>query len=495
MSGRRGFRELLSKLLGRKHGDPETPELAPGEPELLRQVEVSWLDDLMIHVAEGARLEDVGGEDFWEHIDEMWERGDELLSAQWVRKFLEVPTCPDDTRQVLRLRLVGMFRERGNLAPILDHLEALTESPENATQAHYDLAEHYRRRGDEVLALRHFEAVLARDVDYPNVRARVERLKAARGRREPAPVGETMAGVDPASGGGGSRYLLIRELGRGASGVVYLARDAQLEREVAVKLLHPHLAAANRQAACRRFFDEARLAASLRHPSIVAILDLDEKARRIVMELCGGGTLRQVLRDRGPRPLRRALERHSQILSALDAAHARGIVHRDLKPANLMFRRDPDLPGVEAVLGDFGVAHLPDARGQTGGKRQGDTVERRDPVGTLAYMAPEQRRGKVRPESDLYASAVVFFEMLTGRYPWPRDRLLSGHREPGDFALPPALAEERPALAMALQTHLDRLGDPDPEKRPETTEAMKEARRLRDAATVACKDGDPNLAA
>ena len=114
-----------------------------------------------------------------------------------------------------------------------------------------------------------------------------------------------------------------------------------------------------------RFFHEARVMASLRHPNLVAVLDLDEKARRIVLELAAGGTLRDLVRDRGPRTLRRALERHGQVLSALSAAHRRGIIHRDVKPANLMFRRDPDTPGVEVVLGDFGVAHLPDASGAT----------------------------------------------------------------------------------------------------------------------------------
>src|SRR5690606_7377051 len=151
------------------------------------------------------------------------------------------------------------------------------------------------------------------------------------------------------------------------------------------KLLHPHLASAERAGACARFFAEARLAASLRHPNIVAILDLDEAARRIVMELAAGGTLREVLRERGPRPLRRALERHVQILSALEVAHRRGIVHRDLKPANLMFRRDPDAPGSEVMLGDFGVAHLP-AAGAAPPSEAERARRQRDAVGTLAYM-------------------------------------------------------------------------------------------------------------
>lgn len=453
------------------------------------QAHENWLDDLIAAFAEGLRSGDVASAEFWRHIEALWKRGDEVLAGQWIEKFLSVDGIDSSVALLLRLRLVEMFEERGDLQPVLPHLDELTRVPEHASDAHFKLAEHYRRRGDELLALREYEAVLARDVDYPNVRQRYDRLRALRGELSTVSTSETMVGAGSGSVAEGNRYLLVRELGRGASGVAYLARDMQLEREVAVKLLHPHLAAANQQQALKMFFDEARVAASLRHPNIVAILDLDEKARRIVMELCDGGTLRAVLRDRGPRPLRRALERHAQILSALDAAHARGVVHRDLKPANLMFRRDPDKPGAEVVLGDFGVAHLPNAEGLTGGER---AVEARA-VGTMAYMAPEQRRGEVTHKSDIYASAVVLFEMLTGRYPWSRDQLLAGTRRPGDFALPASLRDEQPRLGTMLQAHLDAIGDPVAGNRPETTAAMKEARRLRDLAMISCKDGDPDL--
>jgi eukaryotic-like serine/threonine-protein kinase len=264
--------------------------------------------------------------------------------------------------------------------------------------------------------------------------------------------------------------------------VVYLARDVELEREVAVKLLHPHLAARTRAEACARFFDEARVAASLRHPNIVAILDMDERARRIVMELAAGGTLRRVLGERGPRPMRRALERHAQILSALAAAHRRGVVHRDLKPGNLMFRRDPDAPGAEIVLGDFGVAHLPDERGAIGV----DAARERRPaeaVGTLAYMAPEQRRGEAVAASDLYAAAVVLYEMLAGQAPWPRDVLLSGVRRETDLTLPAdATGSGPPALLARVQRHLLALSHPDPTARPDTEAALIEAQDLRDHA-------------
>ncbi|MEM9494044.1 MAG: serine/threonine-protein kinase, partial [Myxococcota bacterium] len=233
-------------------------------------------------------------------------------------------------------------------------------------------------------------------------------------------------------------------------------------------------------------FNEAKISASLRHPNIIAVLDVDERARRIVMELAAGGTLRAVLSERGPRAPRRALERHAQILSALAAAHRRGVVHRDLKPGNLMFRRDPDDPGAEIVLGDFGVAHLPNADGATGAAAAADKGPA-EAVGTFAYMSPEQRRGgDADPRVDIYASAVVLFEMLTGRYPWTRDVLLAGARTRRDFVLPEQVtADSDPVLAQRLQSHLLRIGDPDIERRLDTLAALAEARELRDMAIAA----------
>ncbi len=458
------------------------PGALPAPP---RNDEEAWLETLSVDAAEGKRQTDIASDAFWERITALWNRGQERLAIDWLAKFLTAPATPPPRLVPLRLRLVELLDQRGDLASAAPQLQVLTSEPAHATRAHYLLGEHYRRQGDETRALRHYEAVLARDVTYPNVRERVERLQRARGLAAPAVLGETIAGVDGATRASGARYALVRELGRGATGVVYLARDLELERDVAVKLLHPHLAAVNRADACARFFHEARLTASLRHPNIVAVLDLDEKARRIVMELAAGGTLRQTLQERGPCPLPRALERHTQILSALLAGHQRGVVHRDLKPGNLMFRRNPDAPGAEIILGDFGVAHLPDAHGATGA-RAAEAKKPAEAIGTLAYMSPEQRRGaEANPRSDLYAAAVVLHEMLTGAPPWPRDVLLAGTRRHGDFRLPHiAVKDGSAALVQAVQEHLDRLGDPDPDNRPDTTRALAEARALRDLAIV-----------
>jgi hypothetical protein len=463
------------RLLGKKPEAPAIPAPASQQPLHLASEEEVYLSQLVADLSEGRRRTEVGGADVLKRMDTLWSSGHERLAIEWMEKLLSVPEIPHDACAPLRALLVERYEQRGELDTAIPHLESLVAEDAHALRAHYLLAEHARKRGDHERALRHYEAVLGRDVDYPNVRVRLERIRQISGRAAPV-AGETIAAGDVAGVQAGARYRLVRELGRGATGVVYLARDAELDREVAVKLLHPHLAGTERADSLARFFHEARVMASLRHPNVVAVLDMDEASRRIVMELAAGGTLKDVLRERGPRPLRRAIERHGQILSALAAAHRRGIIHCDLKPANLMFRRDVDLPGVEVMLGDFGVAHLPDATGVKGSV----STERAEAVGTLAYMAPEQRRGDLSPAVDVYAAAVVLFENITARTPWQR-ALMSGQRKDDDFRLPDSvLVGVAKPLAEEVQDHLHRLGSADPAKRPTTIQALAESQRLRE---------------
>jgi len=465
------------RLLGR--APPPAPLAPPAiEPQHLGSADEVFLAKLVADLADGKRRAEVGEPVVLQHLDGLWSSGHERLAIEWMEKLMSVPEVPVAATAALRALLVERYEQRGELDSALRHLDVLTGDPRHALRAHYLLAEHARKHGDHERALRHYEAVLGHDVDYPNVRMRVERLRTQTGRAAPM-AGETLAAGDIAGVQAGARYRLVRELGRGATGVVYLARDVELERDVAIKLLHPHLAGTARADALARFFHEARVMASLRHPNVVAVLDLDEASRRIVMELAAGGTLRDVQRDRGARTLRRAVERHGQILSALNAAHRRGIVHCDLKPANLMFRRDAELPGVEVMLGDFGVAHLPDATGEAA------TGARAEAVGTIAYMAPEQRRGAVTPASDVYASAVVLFEMFTGRTPWGRETVMGGARSAEDFRLPPGVFAAAPALADEIQHHIMRLGDPDPARRPTTAQALAESQRMRERIIAA----------
>ncbi|HET9990481.1 MAG TPA: serine/threonine-protein kinase [Kofleriaceae bacterium] len=474
-------RSWLKRLFGVGRDEPAAlPSPVPNhQPQTLGSEEEVFLAQLVQDLGDGKRRDQAGNQDVLAKLEGLWKSGHERLAIEWMEKLLGVPEVPAEHLAGVRAILVERYEQRGELDTALPHLELLVASDAYVLRAHYLLAEHARRREDHERALRHYEAVLGRDVDYPNVRVRVERLRQLTGRAAPV-AGETIAAGDVVGVQAGARYRLMRELGRGATGVVYLARDAELDRDVAIKLLHPHLAGIDKQDALDRFFHEARVMASLRHPNVVAVLDLDEASRRIVMELAAGGTLRDLLRERGPRTLRRAIERHTQVLSALAAAHRRGIVHCDLKPGNLMFRRDADKPGVEVVLGDFGVAHLPDETGAVA-----SAARRAEAVGTLAYMAPEQRRGEVSPASDVYASAVVLYEMFTGRTPWARDVLMAGTRRVQDFQLPRAIFQDAPSLSEVVQAHLDRLGHPDATKRPTTSQALAEAQRLKERIIAA----------
>jgi len=454
----------------------EEPYASPPKDE-----HVIWLETLREAVVGAKRLKDIGDRSFWEHLHAIHTRGDERLALQWVETFVGLAFCPAPAQEDLRVHLLNAFEERGSIASILPHVQALQESSKHACKAHFSMAEHWKREGDTQKSMRSYESVLAIDICFPNAKNRLDRLRVMHKQVHQIAGGETMMGAS-SHNREGNRYMLVRELGRGAAGVVYLAKDMQLQREVAVKLLHPHLAGNAQKQVVQSFFEEARVAASLRHPNIVAILDLDLASRRMVMELFAGGTLRAHLKEKGPLPLYAALEKHAQILAALEASHARGVVHRDVKPGNLMFRHPPQTRGAEMVLGDFGIAHLPDAKGNNVHERGVESQA----VGTMAYMAPEQRQGAAVLQSDLFASGVVLFEMLTGRYPWPQAQLLAGHRSENDFCLPPTVELGNERLATLLQQHISALGHPNPTKRPSTVLLMKQARRLRDLAML-CK--------
>ncbi|HEY1554497.1 MAG TPA: protein kinase [Kofleriaceae bacterium] len=200
-----------------------------------------------------------------------------------------------------------------------------------------------------------------------------------------------------------NRYRIERLLGAGASGRVFLATDEVAGRQVALKMFFA--AGARGGAAYERFVREARLASTLRHPSLVEVYDVSVERGFLVMEYLPGGSLAQrlagpVAKLAGVHVRRMALD----LAAGLEAAHHRGVVHRDVKPANVFF----DARGT-AKLGDFGVAHLVDlGQTQTGGL-----------IGTLAYMSPEQITGApISIAADLYALGVTLFEALTGRLPF-----------------------------------------------------------------------------
>ena len=203
----------------------------------------------------------------------------------------------------------------------------------------------------------------------------------------------------------GGRYRLLELLGQGGMATIYRARDAQLDRDVAVKLLRPEFGQDPDFLA--RFRDEARSAASLSHPNIVAVFDFgqDEGDPYIVMELVEGQDLASILRENGPLAPRQAARVAADVAKALHAAHTRGIVHRDVKPSNILIGRDG-----RVKVADFGIARaLDDAQVTLPGVT----------MGSVHYFAPEQARGEpATAASDTYALGIVLFETLTGQRPF-----------------------------------------------------------------------------
>jgi class 3 adenylate cyclase/tetratricopeptide (TPR) repeat protein len=205
------------------------------------------------------------------------------------------------------------------------------------------------------------------------------------------------------------RYTLVKLLGRGGMGAVYLANDSLLDRDVALKVPHPDVAADPE--VLERFYREARSAARLRHPNICPVYDVGECDgwHYLTMAYVEGRPLSALVREFAEQP-RRTAELIRTLALALDRAHAEGIIHRDLKPANVMLT-----PEGEPVVMDFGLArqvrHGPDANLSSSG-----TV-----LGTPAYMPPEQALGDtdaIGPASDVYSLGVVLYELLTGRVPF-----------------------------------------------------------------------------
>jgi len=263
-------------------------------------------------------------------------------------------------------------------------------------------------------------------------------------------------------------YEILAPLGAGGMGEVYRARDARLDRDVAIKIL-PDLFAQDPERLAR-FEREAKSLAALNHPNIAAIYGIEETTsevvvRALIMELVEGEDLSAII-ARGAIPLSDMLPIARQIADALEAAHEQGIVHRDLKPANVKVRPD----GTVKVL-DFGLAKAMDPAGASaaGNASNSPTLTARATqmgmiIGTAAYMSPEQAKGKaVDRRADIWAFGVVLYEMLTGRRAFEGEDISTTlaavlMREPDWTALP---ANTPPALVTLIQRCLER----DPKQR------------------------------
>ena len=244
-------------------------------------------------------------------------------------------------------------------------------------------------------------------------------------------------------------YSLQREIGRGGMGIVYLARDVQLDRDVAIKVLPAHLARLS--TARERFVQEARTAAGLSHPHIVPIHRVGEADGFVffVMSYVEGETLGERLRAHGPLPPADAARVMREVAWALAYAHGRGIVHRDIKPDNILLEAGTG----RAMVTDFGIAH---------GGGQSALIDTGKIMGTANFMSPEQGANKpLDGRSDIYSLGVVGYLAISGRLPF-EEASVPALIARQSIDTPPSLITVAPGVPSALAAAIDRCLDRDP---------------------------------
>jgi len=259
-------------------------------------------------------------------------------------------------------------------------------------------------------------------------------------------------------------YRLAEQLGSGGMGVVYRAIDESLGREVAIKVLHPHLIKHKEHK--ERFRREARVHAQLMHPNIVTLLALHEEADEmaLIMEMVHGKNLKEYLQEQENYAIADLIQIALSVLSGLEAAHQVGLIHRDLKPANVLISNDG-----EVKLMDFGLA-----KSATG---DDDLTQTGATVGSFRYMAPEQITNQTLDQrTDVYAFGILLFQMVTGHLPFDAKA-----DEGGEFAimekqvreLPPLPHEVNPAVPLALSDLILTMLAKEPSERPENCDAVR----------------------
>ncbi|CAN5330632.1 Stk1 family PASTA domain-containing Ser/Thr kinase [soil metagenome] len=262
------------------------------------------------------------------------------------------------------------------------------------------------------------------------------------------------------------RYQVRSRIARGGMATVYLATDLRLERRVAVKVMHGHLADDTQFR--ERFIQEARSAARLAHPNVVNVFDQgqDADSAYLVMEYLPGITLRDLLQEYGSLTPEQTIDITEAVLAGLAAAHKAGIVHRDLKPENVLLADDGRIK-----IGDFGLARAASANTATGAAL----------LGTIAYLSPELiTRGVADTRSDIYAVGIMMFEMLAGDQPYKGDQPMQVAYQHANETVP------APSTVNAkVPPELDELvlwaTSPDPENRPRDARAMLDQLRETDA--------------
>ncbi len=329
----------------------------------------------------------------------------------------------------------------------------------------YNLGLDFERKRQFNKAAAVYEYIGTVDGSYKDVPQKIAQLKAAAdgavfggiGAKKPSAEGtvilEGSSAVTPTLG----RYEIVKELGRGAMGTVYLGKDPKINRMVAIKTLRfeDEVDEASVKAVKERFFREAESAGNLNHPNIIKIYDAgeDNEVAYIAMELLEGEDLKNHAGREKLFPPATVLDYMIKIADALDYAHRQGVIHRDIKPANIMLIKDGTLR-----ITDFGIARI-----TASSKTQTGTV-----LGTPSYMSPEQLSGKkVDGRSDLFSFGAMLFELLTGDKPFNGDSIaellfkISNEKHPDIRSLNPSLPEP-------LSSIIDKLLAKNPEERYQT---------------------------
>lgn len=272
------------------------------------------------------------------------------------------------------------------------------------------------------------------------------------------------------------RYQVRSRIARGGMATVYLATDLRLERRVAIKVMHAHLA--DDQAFAQRFIQEARSAARLAHPNVVNVFDQGEDGETayMVMEYLPGITLRELLKDYHRLTPEQTLDIMDAVLAGLAAAHHAGIVHRDLKPENVMLADDGRIK-----LADFGLARAATANTATGQAL----------LGTIAYLSPELvSRGTADARSDVYALGIMMYEMLTGEQPYRGDAPMQIAFQHANDTVPPP-SSKVPGLPRGFDDLVEWATQKNPEDRPADAREMLE--KLREFEASLSGDDDVNV--
>lgn len=260
-----------------------------------------------------------------------------------------------------------------------------------------------------------------------------------------------------------NRYLLKRQIASGGMATIYAGIDTRLDRSVAVKIMHAHLA--NDEAFVSRFIKEAKATAALSHPNIVSIQDQGwneggPPAVFLVMELVEGSTLRDLLHQSGSFSTDQAMRLITPILSALAAAHQLGIIHRDIKPENILISNDGRIK-----VADFGLA-------RNTSLAQTMTAESSVVLGSVSYLSPEQvQRGIADARSDVYAIGILLFEMLLGRKPYDGETPIQiAYRHVNDRI--PNVKEFKPEIPDEIADLIFQATAPNPDQRPKDAEQL-----------------------